>query len=145
MANALFDAARETFLGGTAAARIDWDADAIKLVLVDHGIDTPLPATDDFLDDILAGARIATSGNFASKTTTAGVADAADVTLTAVSGASVESIVIYDDTPATEATKQLIAFIDVATGLPFTPSGGDVTSVRAADAPHCRTCTCKGA
>jgi hypothetical protein len=125
MANALFDAARAVFLG--AGTRIDWDADVIKLVLVDHGVDTPVPATDDFLDDILAGARIATSAAFTTKTTTAGVADADDVTLTAVSGASVESIVIFDDTPATEATKNLIAFIDTATGLPFTPSGGDVT------------------
>src|SRR3990170_5793179 len=127
MANALFDSARETFLGGTAAARIDWDADVIKLVLVDHGVDTPVVATDDFLDDIAAGARIATSGAFGTKTTTAGVAGAGGVTLLAVTGASVESIVIYDDTPGTEATKQLIAFIDTATGLPFTPSGGDVT------------------
>jgi hypothetical protein len=39
----------------------------------------------------------------------------------------VESIVIYDDTPATEATKNLIAFIDTATGLPLTPNGGNVT------------------
>lgn len=125
MANALFDKAREVFLG--TGTRIDWSADVIKLVLVDHGTDIPLPATDDFLDDILAGARIATSAAFTAKTVTAGVADAADVTLTAVSGASVESIVIYDDTPATEAAKPLIAFIDTATGLPFTPSGGDVT------------------
>lgn len=123
MANALFDAGRGHFLD----ANIDWSADNIKLVLVDHGVDTPVVATDDFLDDIGAGARIATSGNFASKTSTAGVADAADVTLSTVSGASVESIVIYDDTPATDATKNLIAYIDTATGLPVTPNGGDIT------------------
>jgi hypothetical protein len=35
--------------------------------------------------------------------------------------------VIYNNTPGTEATKDLIAYIDVATGLPFTPSGGDIT------------------
>lgn len=123
MANALFDKGREGFAG----ADIDWDAHNIRLVFVDHGVDTPVVATDDFLDDIAAGARIATSGNFATKTKTNGVCDADDVTLTAVSGASVESIVIYDDTPATEATKNLIAFIDVATGLPLTPNGGNVT------------------
>ena len=123
MANALFDKGRQNILEGNIAILTV----NIKLVLVDHGVDTPVVATDDFLDDIAAGARIATSGNFASKTTTDGVFDAADVTLTAVSGASVESIVIYNDTPATEAGKHLIAFIDTATGLPFTPSGGDVT------------------
>jgi len=123
MANALFDSGRQKFLEGS----IPILTDNIVLVLVDHGVDTPLPATDDFLDDILAGARIATSGNFASKTSTAGVFDAADVVLTAVTGATVESIVIYDDTPATPATKPLIAFIDTATGLPLTPNGADVT------------------
>lgn len=124
MANALFDLTRQVFLGG--GTRVDWSADSIVLVLVDHGIDTPAPATDDFLDDILAGARIATSAAFTAKTVTSGVADAADVTLTAVSGASVESIVIYKST-GVESTSNLIAFIDTATGLPFTPSGGDVT------------------
>ena len=122
MANALFDFYRSQCL----TADVDLD-DSIVLVFVDHGIDTPVPATDDFLDDILAGARIATSGAFTSKTFTAGVFDAADVTVATVSGASFESIVIYDNTPATEATKDLIAFIDTATGLPTTPNGGDIT------------------
>lgn len=124
MTNALFAKGRGHFLD----ANIDWSADNIKLVLVDHGVDTPVPATDEFLSDISAGARIATSGNFASKTSTDGVADAADVTLTAVSGASVESIVIYQDS-GVASTSRLIAFIDVATGLPLTPNGGDVTVV----------------
>lgn len=122
MANALFDSYRSQCL----TADVDLD-DAIKLILVDHGVDTPNPTTDDFLDDILAGARIATSGAFTGKTFTAGVFDANDVTLTSVSGNSAESIVIFNDTPATEATKDLIAFIDTATGLPVTPNGGDIT------------------
>lgn len=123
MANALFDKGRQNILEGAIAILTV----NVKLVLVDHGVDAPVVATDDFLDDILAGARIATSAAFGSKTTTDGVFDAADVTLVAVTGASVESIVIYNDTPATEAGKHLIAYIDVATGLPFTPSGGEVT------------------
>lgn len=122
MANALFDSARQQFL----QADLDLD-DSIKLVFVDHADDTPVPATDDFLDDILAAARVATSGAFASKTFTAGVFDAADVVVASVTGDPFESIVIFNDTPGTEATKDLIAFIDTATGLPFTPSGGDIT------------------
>jgi hypothetical protein len=122
MANALFDSYRSQCL----TADVDLD-DAIKLVLVDHSVDTPNPTTDSFLSDILAGARVATSGAFTGKTFTAGVFDANDVTLTSVIGASAESIDIFDDTPATEATKDLIAFIDTATGLPVTPNGGDIT------------------
>jgi hypothetical protein len=124
MANALFDAGRERFLGGDN----DWDANNIKLVFVDHADDNPNVTTDDFLDDILGAARVATSGNFASKTKTAGVADAADVTVAAVSGDQFESVVIYADS-GTESTSSLIAKIDTATGLPLTPSGGDVTVV----------------
>lgn len=122
MANALFDSGREGFLAGN----LDWDADTIKDILVDHGTDTPAPTTDDNLDDIFAGARVATSGAFTSKTTTDGVADAADVTHSAVSGATIESIVIYKDS-GVESTSTLIAFIDTATGLPATPNGGDIT------------------
>lgn len=121
MANALYDTGRAGFLAGD----IDWDANNIKNVLTDHGTVTPLPGTHDFLDDISA-ATIATSGNYASKTTTAGVADAADITHSAVSGASVESINIYKDT-GVAATSNLIAYIDTATGLPVTPNGGDIT------------------
>lgn len=102
------------------------DTDDIKVVGVDHGTDTPVAATDQFLSDIAAGARIMTTANLASKTITGGVFDAADITTLAVTGASFESLVIYKDT-GSAATSPLIAFFDTATGLPFTPNGGDVT------------------
>lgn len=126
MANGLFAKARESFLSQNPS--IDLDTDTIKAVLVDHGTDTPVLATDQYLSDISAGARIATSGALASKTVTDGVFDAADITFTAVTGASVESIVIYKDT-GSAATSPLIAMIDTATGLPVTPNGGDITVV----------------
>lgn len=122
MANALYDKGREGFLDGS----IDWDTDNIKVVLVDNGAYTVNLTTNTFLSDVPAGARIATSGNLATKTVTSGVADAADITLTAVSGASIESVVIYKDT-GSASTSRLIAYIDTATGLPVTPSGGDIT------------------
>ena len=123
MANALFDSGRQAFLeGGIAILTVD-----IKLVFVDHADDTPVPATDDFLDDIAAAARVATSGNFATKTSTDGVFDADDVVVSSVSGDQFESIVIYNDTPAAESGKHLIAYIDTATGLPFTPTGNNIT------------------
>lgn len=123
MANALFDKGRQAFLEGAIAILTV----NVKLVFVDHGVDTPVPATDDFLDDIGAGARIATSGNFATKTSTNGVFDADDVVVSSVSGAQFESLVLYNDTPAAESGKHLIAYIDTATGLPFTPTGNNIT------------------
>lgn len=119
--SALFDSYRAQAL----QADCDLD-DSIKVILVDEGTDTPVPATDDFLEDILGGARVATSPALAGKTFVAGVFDANDVTLPSVSGATVESLVLFNDTPATEATKDLIAYINSGTGLPATPGGGDI-------------------
>lgn len=74
-----------------------------------------------------APSRIAVSSALGSKTVTSGVADAADVTFTAVTGASVEAIIIYKHT-GTDATSRLICYIDTASsGLPVTPNSGDIT------------------
>lgn len=125
MANALYDFGRESFLGGT---QVSWSADSIKLILVDEADDTIDLAADQHLSDRAGAAIVATSGNLASKTITAGVADAADVTLTAVTGDQSESIDLYKDT-GTGSTSTLIANIDTATGLPVTPNGGNINIV----------------
>ena len=122
MANAMYDFGREGFLGGD----IDWDANTIKVTLVDAADYTKNLATHDFYDDITAGGRVATSSALASKTKTAGVADAANVTFSAVSGDPSEQLVIWADTTV-ESTSRLILNIDTATGLPVTPNGGDIT------------------
>lgn len=122
MANALYDSGREAFLAGDAA----WDSDNFKATLIDNADYTVNLATHDNYDDVAVAARVATSGNLASKTTTAGVADAADITWTAVTGDVSESIVIWKDT-GVESTSRLIAYIDTATGLPVTPNGGNIS------------------
>jgi len=122
MASALYAKALEAFLNKD----IDMLVDDIKCVLVDSADYTLDLAAHDFLDDIPAGARVGTSGNLASKSTTGGVFDAADITITGVSGDQFEYIIIYRDS-GTASTSQLIACIDTATGLPCTPNGGDIT------------------
>lgn len=124
MANALYDKGREAFLKG----EISWNSDNIKVVLVDTADYTVDINAHQYLSSVASGGRVATSGNLASKTTTAGVADAADVTFSAVTGDPCEALVIYMDT-GDAATSPLIAYIDTATGLPVTPNGGDVTVV----------------
>ena len=120
MANTLYDSARQGFL----EAQVNWLTDTMKVLLVDSGAYTPNVSTHQFLADIPISSRIAGPVTLTSKTTTGGAADAADVTFTSVSGASIEMIVIYKDT-GTEATSPLLAMIDTATGLPITPNGGD--------------------
>ena len=121
MANALYDKGREGFLDGS----IDWDTDTIKVALIDTGVYTVNLSTHDMWDDASAGV-IGTPQTLGTKTVTAGVADAADATFTAVTGATVEALIIYKDT-GTPSTSRLIAYIDTATGLPVTPNGGDIT------------------
>lgn len=122
MANALYDAARASFLNGG----INWTSDDIRVILVDAADYVVNLATHDFLNDVAAGGRVAVSTSLSGKTSTAGVADAGDVTFTAVTGDQSEALVIYKHT-GTESTSNLIAYIDTATGLPVTPSGGNIT------------------
>jgi hypothetical protein len=124
MANALYDKGRQKFLEGA----INWLNDTIKVLLVDTGLYTVNLATHEFLSDIPSGARVGTAQTLASKTSTAGVADAADVTFNTVTGNSVEALAIYKDT-GVEASSPLIAYIDTATGLPITPNGGNINVV----------------
>lgn len=131
MANALFVSFRNGILGSHATV-VDLDADTISAMFVDHADDTPVAATDDFLDDIASAARVPALGScpsLASKTigtVGSGVFDAADTTFTALSGDASESLILFKNT-GNHATSNLIAFWDTATGLPLTPNGGDVT------------------
>ena len=122
MANALYAKGRESFLKG----EISWSADNIKTVLVDTATYTVDLANHQFLSDIPVGERVATSANLTAKTTTAGTADAADVTFSSVTGDQSEALVVYQDT-GVEGTSRLIAYIDTASGLPVTPNGGDIS------------------
>lgn len=122
MASGLYDKGREGFLDGS----IDWDTDDIRAILIDTADYTVNLSTHDFLDDVAAGARVATSAALASKTVTAGVADAADVVFNAVTGDQFEAIILYKHT-GTESTSRLIAYIDGFTAV--TPNGGNITAV----------------
>ncbi len=120
MANQLYNSARQAFLEGA----LNWLTANIKVTLVDSA-DYTFSQTHDFLDDVPAGARVATSGNLANKTSTAGVADADDIVFTAVTGDTAEALIIFADT-GTASTSRLIAYIDTVTGFPVTPNGGDI-------------------
>lgn len=120
MASAIYPKAKEGFLSGA----INLTSDAIRAVLIDTGTYTYNTAHDFYND--LSGVVGSESGVFGSKTVTNGVFDAADITFSSVTGATVEAIVIFQDT-GNVATDRLIAFIDTATGLPVSPNGGDIT------------------
>lgn len=129
MANALFDTGREGFLAG----EIDWDTAAIKVALVRAYTFAP---AHKFVSDVTAAAGVlhVTSAALTAKTVATGVADAADITFTAVaSNATGHSLLVFQSSAVAggadvAATAQrVIAYYDTGTGLPVTPNGGDIT------------------
>ena len=118
MANALYPLGKKKILD----ADIDLDTDDIRVALIDTGT-TTYNAAHDFVDDISAGI-VARSTALQNTTTTAGVFDADNITISAVSGSTVEAVVVYKYN-ASDASAALIAWIDTP-AIAFTPNGSDV-------------------
>lgn len=122
MANAIYPIYKAALLGGLS--NIDMDGGTVKAALIDTGTYT-YSAAHDFYND-LSGV-VGTPQTIANTSVTGGLFDGDDVTYTAVSGNTVEAIIIYIDTGNT-ATSRLVAYIDTGvTGLPVTPNGGDIS------------------
>jgi hypothetical protein len=122
MANAIYPIYKQALLDGLTD--IDLNDGTVKVALVDTGTYT-YSAAHDFYND-LSGV-VGTPGTIANTTVTNGLFDGDNVTFSAVTGNSVEALVIYIDT-GNVATSRLVAYIDTGvTGLPVTPNGGDIT------------------
>lgn len=122
MANALYPKWKEALLQNSSDSAL---TGTVKVALVDTGTYT-YSSAHQFLSDLTGVVGTAQTIG-ATKTYTNGVFDGADVTYTAVSGNSVEALVIYIDT-GVAGTSRLVAYVDTGvTGLPVTPNGGDIT------------------
>lgn len=123
MANALYPTWKAALLQFSTNNNLS--AGTVKVALVDTGVYT-YNAADQFYTSVSA-AVVGTPQTIGTKTFTGGVFDGADVTFTAVTGSSVEALVLYVDT-GTAGTSPLVAYIDTSvTGLPVTPNGGDIS------------------
>ena len=138
MASFLYDIFRINIMGEDTFAFCDLDDDTLGMFFVDEADDTPTQATDQDVADRAAAAQVPAYADAPNLVTNAvtidsnvGKLDADDLTFTALTGDAVESIDLYKDT-ATDTTSILIANFDDYTGLPLTPSGGNVTIVFAA-------------
>lgn len=121
MASQLYPKGKKAILD----ADIDLLVDDIRAVIIDTADET-YNAADQFHSDLTGAGIVATTGNLASKSTTSGVFDAADITMTAVTGDSVEAVVLYKWT-GVSGTSPLIAWFDLA--VSFTPNGSDITII----------------
>lgn len=121
MANAIYPKWREAVMQASSNSSL---GGTVKAALIDTGTYT-YSSSHDFYDDV--SGVVGTPQTIGSKTYTNGVFDGADVTYTALSGSSVEAIIIYIDT-GTPGTSRLVSYQDTGvTGLPLTPNGGNVT------------------
>ena len=127
MANQLYPKAKEDFLNGN----LNLSSNTVTLILVDTDVYTFDSAHEDRAD--IPNTAVIAANNLINKTTGSGVFDADDVIFPAVSGANCEALVLYHNTGEAEtdglnqAQSRLIAYIDVASGLPILPNGGDIT------------------
>ena len=121
MANVIYPIYKKALLDGSS--NISLSGGTVKVALIDTGTYT-YNAAHDFLNDI--SGVVGTAQTIGTVTTTGGLFDGDNVTFTAVSGSSVEALIIYIDT-GSSATSRLVAYIDTGvTGLPVTPNGGDI-------------------
>lgn len=127
MADTLYQEMRVSMLGAPTHSVVDLNTDNVKVALRDEGAAPGVPdSAERDLADVSAG-HVATSANVTTPTISAdAVYDHDNVTFSAVSGASCESLDYFKDS-GVASTSPLIANIDSATGLPVTPNGGDIT------------------
>lgn len=121
MANAIYPLFKQATLSG--GADHDMSAGTVKVALIDTGVYT-YSAAHEFFSSVTG--VVGTPQTLGTKTFANGTFDAADATFTAVTGNSVEALLIYIDT-GVAATSRLVAYIDTGvTGLPVTPNGGNI-------------------
>lgn len=130
MANAIYPIYKTALMSASSnvSLTVNDTTDGPFCALVDTGTYT-YSAAHDFYNDL--SGIVGTDQRIASPTVGSvaqGVFDGADLTYSAVTGNSVEALVIYRKNSGANTTWRLVAFIDTGvTGLPVTPNGGDIT------------------
>ncbi len=122
MTSQLYPKGKAHLLG--LSTKADLVADTIKVMLL-HSATAAYSSSHEFVSDLTGGGIVARSGALASKTVTSGVFDANDITITAVSGSSIDALVLYKDS-GSDATSPVVGWFDLSS---FTPNGGDITVV----------------
>lgn len=126
MANAVYPKYKESVIKEADANNgLDGTTTAAPYVsLVDTGTYT-YNATHQFYSSLTG--IVGTDQPITTPTVVNGTFDGDDVTFTAVSGASVEALVIYRHNTGANTTWRLVLYEDTSvTGLPVTPNGGNI-------------------
>lgn len=127
MANAVYPLWKQEILKGTANNLLNSTegATGVFCALVDTGTYT-YSAAHQFFSSLTG--IVGTDQEILTKTQVTGIFDGTDLTYTAVTGATVEALVLYRKNAGANTTWPLIAYIDTGvTNLPVTPNGGNIT------------------
>lgn len=117
MANVIYPSAKEMLL----SAQLNWLSDPIYAILIDTTHYT-YSANHTSLADVDSEAFVTSSPYLTGKTVLNGAADADDLTFPAATGAVCAAMILVKD-GGTALQSKLIAYIDYALGLPYTPEG----------------------
>ena len=123
MSDQIYPSAKTLFLTGS----FDWLTDPIAAVLVNTTFYTYSPAHQTLLD-VPVQARVAASGTLTGLSVLGGVVDADDTTFGSVTGNLASAVILTVDT-GTDATSNLICYLDSGTGFPVNPDGGVIQLV----------------
>ncbi len=127
MTNAIYPVWKQEIIQATANSALNGSGTTgVFVALVDTGTYT-YSAAHEFYSE-LSGVVGTDQEVGATKTYVNGVLDGADLTYTAVSGNTVEALILYVKNAGANTTWRLFCYIDTSvTGLPVTPNGGDIT------------------
>jgi len=142
MAAFLYDEGRRSLGGFGTHSNMNLDDDAFSVFFNDDNTDAPSQTADQDAADVTANnptfanaPALAPASNRCTISSSVLVFDGTDLAFTGSSvltgSTSVESVIIFKDS-GTNTTSPLLSRHDDYTGLPLTPSGGDVTIVWAA-------------
>lgn len=125
MANALYPKWKQALLQGTSTALLNGTGTTgVYALLIDTGAYT-YNAAHEFYSDLtgIIGPEVEITG----KTFVDGKFDGNDIIFNAVTGTTVEAIVLYVKNAGANTTWRLVAYMDVGvTGLPFSPDTSNV-------------------
>lgn len=127
MANAVYPKYKQSLLSADASVDLLQSTANIApyVAMVDTGTYT-YSSSHQFYSSL--SGLVGTDQQITTPTATNGTFDGDDVTFTAVSGSSVEALVVYRKNAGANSTWRLVLYEDTTvTGLPVTPNGGNIT------------------
>ena len=130
MATIVTDELRNAQLGNPTHSVIDFDGDTIASSLLDETDSGSITTSTVDYDELDAAVVVHAEEAHTLKTVGtvgAGIYDADNLTLSAVSGDAADWLTVHKDSGTPGTSPVAVGFDSATTGIPVTPSGGDIT------------------